>query len=111
MTTINSTGRPHHRTKLFALTTSLCAASALFIPKPVYADDNKIRHVLVISIDGMHSLDMALWVKNNPNSALAKLSAQGMNLHQRQHHQALGFDSIHGRHLHGSIARSWRHVL
>src|SRR5258708_7861520 len=78
MTTTTSTGRPNHRTKLFALTTLFCVASALLIPKPVYADDNKPRHVLVISIDGMHSLDMALWVKNNPNSALAKLSAQGM---------------------------------
>jgi arylsulfatase A-like enzyme len=42
-------------------------------------NNNKIRHVLVISIDGMHSLDLALWVKNNPTSALAKLVAQGAN--------------------------------
>jgi hypothetical protein len=44
-----------------------------------YGDDHKIRRVLVISIDGMHALDMALWVKDHPTSALAKLSAQGIN--------------------------------
>ena len=39
---------------------------------------NQVRHVLVISIDGMHALDFALWIKNNPNSSLAQLAAQGM---------------------------------
>jgi hypothetical protein len=48
-------------------------------PNFVYGDDHKIRRVLVISIDGMHALDMALWVKSNPTSALGKLSAQGIN--------------------------------
>ena len=51
----------------------------LLRPNFIYADDHKIRRVLVISIDGMHALDMALWVKNHPTSALAKLSAQGVN--------------------------------
>src|SRR6266481_7785305 len=54
-------------------------ASMLLATNCAYGDDHKIRRVLVISIDGMHALDMALWVKNNPNSALAKLSAQGVN--------------------------------
>lgn len=40
---------------------------------------SNVRRVLIISIDGMHSLDMALWVKKNPASALGRLSAQGMN--------------------------------
>jgi len=44
-----------------------------------YGKDHKVRRVLVISIDGMHALDMALWVKNNPTSALGQLSAQGVN--------------------------------
>src|SRR5438270_5791889 len=47
--------------------------------KSASADDHKIRRVLVISIDGMHALDLALWVKNHPTSALAKLSSQGVN--------------------------------
>src|SRR5258708_30477032 len=41
--------------------------------------DNKIRRVLVISIDGMHALDLALWAKNNPRSAIGQLVAQGLN--------------------------------
>jgi hypothetical protein len=48
-------------------------------PKLRIRRDHKIRRVLVISIDGMHALDMALWVKGHPTSALGKLSAQGIN--------------------------------
>src|SRR5436190_79428 len=47
-----------------------------------YDDSNQgfnIKRVLVLSIDGMHALDLARWVKNNPNSALAQLSSQGVN--------------------------------
>ena len=35
---------------------------------------NSIQHVLLLSIDGMHSLDLANLVKDRPDSALAKLS-------------------------------------
>lgn len=41
--------------------------------------DYKVRHVLVLSIDGMHSLDFALWVKNNPASAIAQLAGRGLS--------------------------------
>jgi len=53
--------------------------SALFCTSALLGDDHKIRRVLVISIDGMHALDMALWIKSHPTSALGKLSAQGVN--------------------------------
>ncbi len=43
------------------------------------ADGPKIKHVLLISIDGMHSQDLAKWVQSNPNSALARLQASGIN--------------------------------
>jgi hypothetical protein len=49
-----------------------------FTTAPLHSADNKVRRVLVISIDGMHALDLALWVKNKPNSTLGRLSAQGM---------------------------------
>src|SRR5207247_86856 len=56
----------------------------------LFGDDHKVRRVLVISIDGMHALDLALWIKNNPTPAnvpspgpgsswLAGLAARGMN--------------------------------
>ena len=67
------------RSKHIALFTLFSLTTALFSTNALFGDDHKIRRVLVISIDGMHALDMALWVKNNPNSALARLSAQGVN--------------------------------
>ncbi len=79
---IGKRGRPVRHRKLPVIAVALCLGSSLLGPKPLFADDNnnnsKIRHVLVISIDGMHSLDLALWVKNNPSSALGQLSAHGM---------------------------------
>src|SRR5262249_37776171 len=39
----------------------------------------KIKHVLVISIDGMHSQDLSKWVQAHPTSVLASLAATGVN--------------------------------
>jgi hypothetical protein len=36
-----------------------------------------IRHVLLISVDGLHALDVARYVEAHPNSALAELSRTG----------------------------------
>ena len=41
-------------------------------------DGQNIRHVLLISVDGLHALDVANYVANNPNSALAVLTKHGM---------------------------------
>ena len=41
-------------------------------------DGHKIKHVLLISVDGMHALDVANYVANHPNSALAELSGHGI---------------------------------
>src|SRR5215471_19116973 len=64
------------------LTLNLTAAAlglAILNPASMRADDTRIRHVLVISIDGMHSHDMQTWIANNPTSALAGLAATGVN--------------------------------
>src|SRR5438270_8246907 len=37
-----------------------------------------IRHVLLISVDGLHALDVANFVQSHPNSALAELSGHGV---------------------------------
>src|ERR1051325_10163213 len=56
-----------------ALATAFCASE-------LRADLGiKVKHVLVISIDGMHSLDLALWVKANPGSNLAQLMSTSVN--------------------------------
>jgi Type I phosphodiesterase / nucleotide pyrophosphatase len=55
----------------------------LALPAPVQANDDggsrgKIKHVLLISVDGLHALDVANYVKANPDSAMAKLSRHGI---------------------------------
>ena len=37
-----------------------------------------INHVLLISVDGLHALDLARYVRTNPNSTLASLSGMGV---------------------------------
>jgi Type I phosphodiesterase / nucleotide pyrophosphatase len=40
-------------------------------------DGRQAKHVLLISVDGMHALDLANYVAAHPNSTLAQLSAHG----------------------------------
>jgi predicted AlkP superfamily pyrophosphatase or phosphodiesterase len=40
--------------------------------------EEKVRHVLLISVDGLHALDVAKFVDRHPNSALAELSDHGI---------------------------------
>jgi len=39
--------------------------------------DKHIRHVLLISVDGLHALDVAKYVSTHPHSALAELASHG----------------------------------
>jgi predicted AlkP superfamily pyrophosphatase or phosphodiesterase len=41
-------------------------------------DGHTIKHVLLISVDGLHALDVANYVSAHPGSALATLSSQGI---------------------------------
>src|SRR5690348_14887834 len=38
---------------------------------------DRIRHVLLISVDGLHQSDLTWYVNNHPASALAKLTRHG----------------------------------
>lgn len=63
-----------------ALSAGLIGAT---IPVPAGANDElgpgqKIKHVLLISVDGLHALDVARYVESHPNSALAELSGHGI---------------------------------
>ena len=42
------------------------------------AEAADIDHVLLISVDGLHALDVANYVEAHPNSALAELSEHGV---------------------------------
>ena len=69
-----------------ALSILLCVAAAL-IGVPAAAsddghddhddDEGSVARVLLISIDGMHAVDLARYVAGNPNSTLAQLSRKG----------------------------------
>src|SRR5712691_7660478 len=52
------------------------AFSAAASPKD--KDKGDIKHVLLISVDGLHALDVARFVDSHPNSALAELSRHGI---------------------------------
>src|SRR5689334_3863009 len=39
---------------------------------------NKVRHVLLISVDGLHALDVSNFIQAHPSSAMAHLAAQGV---------------------------------
>ena len=41
-------------------------------------DHRAFRHVLLLSIDGLHQIDLATFIKNNAGSALAKLARRGV---------------------------------
>lgn len=60
------------RASIFATLSALAFGSAC----TVHASD--IDHVLLISVDGLHALDVERYVEGHPNSALAKLSGHGI---------------------------------
>lgn len=68
--------------KLLSAALSLCLIGSAF-PAPARANDgweaHKIKHVLLISVDGLHALDVVNYVSANPNSALAELYEHGIN--------------------------------
>lgn len=66
----------NHRLALSAILSACCLATTAF------AGDNghstHARHVLLISVDGMHQADLDWFVKTYPNSTLANLVHQGV---------------------------------
>jgi hypothetical protein len=68
-----------------ALLSSVLAASMLVSPLQVSAAGNgtsssgpTVKHVLLISVDGLHALDLANYVNAHQDSTLAKLSRSGI---------------------------------
>jgi len=66
-----------------ALAASLVTMPLYAVPKPPDKGDNgdhgnEIRHVLLISVDGLHALDLSNYVSSHPTSTLAALSSHGI---------------------------------
>jgi hypothetical protein len=57
-------------------TTTIGLLAAVALGATAHADD--IRHVLLVSVDGLHALDVANYVESHPHSALAELSRKGV---------------------------------
>lgn len=69
------------------LLSTVVGASALLVAgsQVVRADDDQhpavgrdYRHVLLISVDGMHAVDLNNWIRNHPASNFAKLANHGI---------------------------------
>jgi predicted AlkP superfamily pyrophosphatase or phosphodiesterase len=62
----------------FPLTAALAAAMMTLAPCAGMAASTKVEHVLLISVDGLHAVDVVNYLKGHPNSALAQLSNMGI---------------------------------
>jgi predicted AlkP superfamily pyrophosphatase or phosphodiesterase len=60
------------------LLSTLAIVTVLFAGVAQAESNSNIRHVLLISVDGLHALDVANYVAAHPNSALAQLSRTGV---------------------------------
>jgi hypothetical protein len=40
--------------------------------------NNEVKHVLLISVDGLHALDLTNWISENPDSNIGELSKHGI---------------------------------
>jgi hypothetical protein len=52
-------------------------AAAVGAPPGAAKKPSSIKHVLLISVDGLHQSDLATWVADNPASTFAQLTAEG----------------------------------
>lgn len=57
---------------------SLAIAATLGLSVMGAHADDAVRHVLLISVDGLHQNDLAWFVKHNPGSTLANLAREGV---------------------------------
>ena len=58
------------------LSTAAVASAAALPGQGGGGQHSRIRHVLLISVDGLHQQDLAWYVKNFPHSTLAALDRQ-----------------------------------
>ena len=61
-----------------ALIAGTATGPALAAGQPAHRSPSPIRHVLLISVDGLHQQDLAWYVRTHPHSALARLESHGI---------------------------------
>ena len=73
------------RFRVLAVLATLGLVGVVVAAQPAGADESATaRHVLLISVDGLHQTDLAWYVANHPGSALAKLVKNGVSFTNAQ---------------------------
>jgi hypothetical protein len=63
----------------YLLIVLLASSTCAILPTARAEDGNiKVKHVLLISVDGLHALDLSTYIENHQQSALAQLSRHGI---------------------------------
>jgi Type I phosphodiesterase / nucleotide pyrophosphatase len=65
--------------RLVELAAITLAGVAVVAAGPAKAADEEVKHVLLISVDGLHALDLANYIRANPKSNFAKIVDHGVN--------------------------------
>src|SRR5262245_44833282 len=63
---------------ILLLLAALAASRATARAMTGRGDDPSARHVLLLSVDGLHQSDLAWYIEHHPSSALAKLVQRGV---------------------------------
>src|SRR6185312_17123008 len=61
-----------------ALTLALCGGVVAHADDDSFEHQHHVRHVLLISVDGLHALDLSNYVATHKDSTLAALTAHGI---------------------------------
>ena len=56
----------------------LLSSISVFSEERSHDGNDRVRHVLLVSVDGLHALDVARFVRTHPDSALAELTQHGV---------------------------------
>ena len=67
-----------------ALSAAGLVAGLAVAAQPAAAHPNPARHVLLISVDGLHQTDLAWYVAKHPDSALGRLISNGVSFTKAQ---------------------------
>jgi predicted AlkP superfamily pyrophosphatase or phosphodiesterase len=64
--------------RISAMALGLALLGATLAPRAAGQESGQYSHVLLISVDGLHALDVANYVQSHPNSAMAELAGHGI---------------------------------
>lgn len=80
--------------KFLATLGAACAVAGFAVPCPGAYASTRIEHVLVVSIDGLHAVDLRRYMRGHAQSELSKLAADGIEYSDA--HSAVPADSFPG---------------